>query len=548
LPSLLYYGDNLDILRRYIPTESVDLIYLDPPFNSKATYNVLFAESSGKQSSAQIRAFEDTWHWDGAAEETYRETIEAGPATLSGLLIALRHLLGTNDMLAYLVMMAPRLVELRRVLKPAGSIYLHCDPTASHYLKLLMDAIFGHDCFRNEIIWRRTSAHSDAKQGAEHFGRIHDVLLFYSKGAAITWNVQYIPHDGEYVRKHYPFTEPGTGRKYGLWDITGPGGAAKGNPFYEIFGIEKHWRYSKARMEQKIQEGRIVQPQPGSIPREIRYLDESPGVPVGSVWNDISPLNSQARERLGYPTQKPEALLERIILSSSNPGDVVMDPFCGCGTAISAAEKLGRRWIGIDITHIAIGLIRRRLIDTFGASAHPYTVIGEPTDVESANALAVQDRYQFQWWALGLVGARPAQQDERKGKDKGVDGLLFFFDDRSGQPKKVILQVKSGHVTSRDVRDLVGVVERDNAAIGALITLRPPTRDMHTEAVSAGFYAWAPLGGEPKRYPRIQILSIADLLSGVRLEMPPRQEATFRQAPKKRAVAEQIQLDLKAAR
>lgn len=538
MTNLLYYGDNLEIMRRYVPDESVDLVYLDPPFNSQASYNVLFAEASGRRSAAQIRAFEDTWRWDEAAEITYREIVEEGAPKLSQLVQALRQFLGESDMMSYLVMMAPRLVELRRTLKPTGSIYLHCDPTASHYLKLLMDAIFGPSCFRNELVWKRSTPKGHA---FTRFPSTHDVLLFYGRADRGIWNTQYVPHDPAYVKSHYSRVEPETGLKYRLDNCLNPN-PDRPNLTYEWNGHNRVWRWTKEKMQQLHDAGRLVYSRSG-MPQYKRYLVEMPGTPVTSVWTDIHPVNSQAAERLGYPTQKPESLLERILLASSKEGDVVLDPFCGCGTAVVTAEKLRRRWIGIDITHLAIGLIRRRLIDTFGADLQPYQVIGEPTDLESANALAVQDRFQFQCWALGLLGARTAAPGEIKGKDRGIDGLLFFFDDRSDQPKKVVLQVKSGNVSSRDVRDLVGVVEREKAAIAALITLRAPTKDMVTEALSAGYYEWAPMGGEPKRYPRIQLFTVMELLEGLRLEMPPRADGTFRRAPRRHKTAQQLRLD-----
>lgn len=548
MPNLLYYGDNLDILRRYVADESVDLIYLDPPFNSQSNYNVLFAEAPGKGSAAQIRAFEDTWHWDESAELTYVQMVEQGPLKIAQVLQALRTFLGENDMLAYLVMMAPRLVELRRVLRKTGSIYLHCDPTASHYLKLIMDAILGPTNFRNEIVWKRTSAHSSAKR----YGPVHDVILMYTKSDRFTWRPQYVPYDEKYLSDHYN-SRDNNGRAFTLSDLTAAGtrNGSSGQPWmgFDPSAKGNHWKFRREALDRLNDEGRIYWPASGGWPRYIRYLDEQKGIPLQDVWTDIPPLNAKAAERLGYPTQKPEALLARILQASSNEGDVVLDPFCGCGTAIAAAEHLKRQWIGIDITHLAIALIRRRLIDTYGIDVSSYQVIGEPTDVAGASALAIQDRFQFQWWALGLLGARPAEQDERRGKDKGIDGVLYFFDDRSGQPKKVVLQVKSGHVGSRDVRDLVGVVDREKAAIGALVSLKHPTRDMMTEAVSGGFYEWAPMGGEPKRYLRIQLISIEELLAGHRLKMPPRLEATFKQAARKHiAAAQQMELDLTMAK
>ena len=297
--NVLYYGDNLKILRDHIPDESVDLIYLDPPFNSNRNYNVLFKETTGAGSEAQIEAFEDTWHWGPAALVTYDEVVTGPHQEVARMLKAMVEGLGHNQVTAYLTMIAIRLIELHRVLKPTGSIYLHCDPTTGAYLKLLLDAVFEPLRFRNEIIWQRTSAHADTKQGSQHFGRVHDTILFYTNSGTIAWNPQHVAHDENYIRTHYPYTEEATGRRYGLWDITGPGGAAKGNPYYEIFGTKKYWRYSQANMEEKIQQGKVIQPRPGAVPREIRYLDESLGAPVGTLWTDISPINSQAKERLG---------------------------------------------------------------------------------------------------------------------------------------------------------------------------------------------------------------------------------------------------------
>ena len=332
MTNTLYYGDNLDVLRRYVPDESVDLVYLDPPFNSNASYNVLFKERSGEESPAQIKAFTDTWEWTQESERTFEQEIVLNPETppnVKEMVSAFRQFIGSNAMMAYLVMMTPRLVQLRRVLKPTGSIYLHCDPTASHYLKLLMDAVFGKENFRTEITWKRTSAHSDTRQGRQQHGRVHDLILFYSKSGSWTWNAIYTEYDQSYVDQFYRHVESGTGRRYRLGDLTGPGGAAKGNPSYEVLGVTRYWRYSKDRMAELLKEGRVVQTRPGAVPAYKRYLDEMPGVPLQDLWTDIRPIASQARERLGYPTQKPQALLERIIEASSNEGDVVLDPFCG---------------------------------------------------------------------------------------------------------------------------------------------------------------------------------------------------------------------------
>ncbi|MHB8123755.1 MAG: DNA methyltransferase [Desulfuromonadaceae bacterium] len=525
--NLLYYGDNLDILRRYVKDETVDLVYLDPPFNSNTNYNVLFAEKDGSKAASQIQAFSDTWTWNQESESIFAEIVTAG-GKVSDCLQAFRTFLGECDMLAYLVMMAPRLVELRRVMKPTGSIYLHCDPAASHYLKMLMDAVFGPENFRTEIVWKRTTAHSDNKQGRCQHGRLHDVLLFYTKGNRWTWNQLFTPYDDAYVDSKYRSAEPETGRRFMLDNITGPGGAAKGNPQYEVMGVTRFWRYSREKMDELIRQGRIVQPSPGAVPRYKRYLDEMPGLPLQDVWTDIDPINSQAQERLGYPTQKPQALLDRIISASSNPGDIVLDPFCGCGTTIAAAQALGRPWIGIDITHLAISLIKTRLKDSFGDSAS-FKVLGEPVSVPDAERLAESDPYQFQWWALGLVGARPVEQ--KKGADKGIDGRIIFQGDKPGSFESVILSVKAGKTGSAHVRDLKGVLEREKAAIGVLITMQEPTAPMKTEAATAGFYE-SPLWG--KKYPKIQLFTVAELLDGKKIEMPPIREvgATFKKAPK----------------
>jgi site-specific DNA-methyltransferase (adenine-specific) len=470
--NVLYYGDNLAVLKRYVASESVDLVYLDPPFKSNQDYNVLFAEQDGTRSAAQIKAFDDTWRWDLGAALMYEQMVELG-GRVSQVMQAFRTFLGENDMLAYLAMMAPRLVELRRVLKPTGSIYLHCDPTASHYLKLLMDAVFGPTNFRREIVWRSGWV-SGFKAAAKNWVRNHDVILYYAKNAktGYTFNkdLAYRPHEEGYARR-------------------GGGGNTK-------------------------------------------------GVAIDDVWDEValySPwIKSFSQEKLGYMTQKPLALLERIISVSSNDGDVVLDPFCGCGTTVHAAQKLGRKWVGIDITHLSINLMKRRLRDAFGDDVF-FQVVGEPVSLPDADALAKQDPYQFQWWALGLVGARPA--DEKKGADKGIDGRLYFHDEATGgKTKQIIFSVKAGHTNVAHVRDLRGVVEREKAEMGVLITLQDPTLPMRTEAAAAGIYR-SPGWGQD--YPRLQIITVGELLSGKRLNAPPagHVSVTFKRAPRARAAA-----------
>ncbi|MGH9395722.1 MAG: DNA methyltransferase [Terriglobia bacterium] len=519
----LYFGDNLEVLRASVPADSVDLIYLDPPFNSNANYNVLFAEKSGEKSAAQIHAFEDTWGWGLESEAAYNELVTRGQKKLADLMQALLSFLGRNDMMAYLVMMAIRLVELHRVLKSTGSIYLHCDPTASHYLKLLMDSLFRPENFLAEITWKRTGTHSDAKR----WSPVADILLHYSRGGSPSWNPLHDPHSEDYIADKYRYCDPG-GRRYTLDNMTSP--KPRPNMMYDWKGHPSPplgWRYSKETMARLDTEGRIWYPDSKTKrPRLKRYLDEMEGVLAGNVWTDIDPINSQAQERLGYPTQKPEALLERIIKASSNEGDLVLDPFCGCGTAIAVAERLKRRWIGIDVTYLAINLVQRRLRDTFGTELSPYQIIGAPKDLAGAEELKNIDPYQFEWWAVDLVDARPAH-DRKKGADAGVDGYINFLDDKSGVAKKVVVQVKSGHVGPNTVRDLKGVLEREKAVIGALVTLRDPTKPMLREAASAGFYKSENF---PERYPRLQILAIRDLLEGKQLLFPRHRVETFKKA------------------
>ena len=529
----LYFGDNLDILREHVADETVDLIYLDPPFNSNATYNVLFQEKGGEQSAAQIEAFEDTWHWGLESERAYHEVVVQAPKKLADLVQALRAFLGQNDMMAYLTMMAQRMVELHRVLKPTGSLYLHCDPTASHYLKMLLDTVFGAKRFRREIIWQRSLSHG----GASNYNSVHDTIFYYSKTGIVTWNPQYQPHDPGYIESHYNLVDEDN-RPYQLVAAHGSGqGPARR---FEDRLLEppagRHWAWEQDRIDQLMAAGRIVFTRTG-MPRYKRYLDDTPGKPLADVWTDIFPVNSQAHERLGYPTQKPEALLERIINASSNEGDLVLDPFCGCGATIAVAERLKRRWIGVDVTHLAITLMKNRLEDTYGTDLAPYEVIGEPKDLASASALAAQDRFQFEWWALGLVDARPAQ-DKRKGADRGVDGYIYFFDDRSGKAKTVVVQVKSGHVQASHVRDLVGVLDREKAAFGVLVTLEEPTGPMRKEAASAGFYA-SPQDAN-RSVPRVQLLTIRELVDGRQVQYPwlvP--TATFKRAQRRKQEAEQ---------
>lgn len=525
----LFYGDNLKILRDYISDESVDLIYLDPPFNSNRSYNVLFKDESGQEMTSQIRAFEDTWHWVQSTEETLNSLINHRAGEMMS---ALCQFMGKNQMTAYLVMMTVRLIELHRVLKPTGSLYLHCDPTASHYLKIVLDCVFGVENFKNEIIWRRTTPKGLA---FTRFASSHDVLLFYRKSEKTTWNKVYTAYSDEY-EKRYNLIDEKTGRKFQATSLLNPN-PNRPNLNYEFAGHKRVWRWTKERMLKAQEEDLIYFPPSGGVPREKRFLDEQEGTPLSSVWTDIPAINAVAQERLNYPTQKPVALLERIIKASSNENDIVLDPFCGCGTAIIAAQQLKRRWIGIDITHLSIALQKYRLADSFKlVEKRDYKVIGQPEDIESARQLASGDndsRYQFQWWALSLIKAMPlggetGSKQGKKGSDKGIDGFINFIDEHNGKFKKVIVQVKSGKVKSGDIRDLIGVVQREQAAIGVFITLESPSRDMKEEAVKAGFYFSI---GWNQNYPKIQILTIEELLNSQSVQMPPA-NLTFKVAPK----------------
>jgi len=532
----LYFGDNLDILREHIQDESIDLIYLDPPFNSKRDYNILFKTPKGHQSDAQITAFEDNWHWGEQAQKEFAELLHQPNTNVAEMIQAIRHFLGENDMMAYLTMMANRLLELHRVLKPTGSLYLHCDPTASHYLKIVLDGVFGKENFKNEVIWKRISAKGNVQR---KFGAIHDVLLVYPKklGAEV-WNQLYRPLDSGYVSTMYRYVEDGTGRRYRLDNLTAPMQRASAGQIYEWRGKRppstRCWVYAKDKMDELENQGRIVFSRTG-YPSYKRYLDENPGEKLPDIWDDIQP--AFGNESLGYPTQKPIALLERIIQASSNEGDLVLDPFCGCGTAVLAAQKLKRQWIGIDITHLAISLIEKRLKDAFPGI--DFEVHGTPKDLDGARDLAARDKYQFQWWACSLVNAQP-YQGKKKGADSGIDGLIFFQDD-DGPAKKAVVSVKGGdNVNVAMIRDLAHVVERENAQIGLFVTLAEPTRPMKEEAAAVGYYE-SPVVG--KSFPKIQILTIEKLLNGAEQVLYPdlgRGGLTFKKAKK-----EEKQLDQK---
>ncbi len=540
----LYYGDNLDILRTYISDESVDLIYIDPPFNSNQAYNVIFSETDGSSSQAQIQAFEDTWRWGETTEQAYHELVGTAPHLLVETIKSFRGFLTETTLMAYLVMMALRLVELHRVLKPTGSFYLHCDPTASHYLKIILDQIFGVQNFQNEIVWKRTSSHNDPKR----FGRVGDRILFYSRSKVKTFNVIYSDYSPEQLSRYKYEDERGCYRAENLtaphysptrtveWRGTHP-------------GSNRQWRFSIEELERLYAEEYVLLRQDG-CPRKDGlkvYLDEAKGAPAQNIWADIPRIGNTSKERLGYPTQKPEALLERIIEASSNEGDVVLDAFCGCGTAVAVAQRFNRRWIGVDITHLAIALLKYRLADAFGDDVE-YEIIGEPKDAQSAKALAVQDRYQFQWWALSLIRARP-YQGKKKGADEGVDGVIYYEDVDPDKPKKtltrkIVIQVKSGKVSVKDIRELKSVVDSQDAVIGVFITLNPPTQPMLKEAATAGRFQW--LHVAHTTYPKIQIRTIDELLAGNGIDYPQTPiDVTFRRAERATPQSQQIEIEVR---
>ncbi len=526
----LYYGDNLVVLRDSIKDESVDLVYLDPPFNSQATYNVLFKSPTGAQSPAQIEAFEDTWHWDtGDAERAFDEVMKSGNAEVAELLRSIRSFLKENDMMAYLVMMCIRLLELHRVLKSTGTLYLHCDPTASHYLKILLDGIFGADRFMAEIIWKRTNARGTTGK----WPRVHDVILVYTKSDEFCFNALKVKADA--AKMPHTLITAADGLKYQTYELTAPGATKEGESGKPWQGHDpnkygRHWGNSHAQMDEWDADGLIHWPKDGGFPRrraEAPFDPESREVVVGDTWVDIDRINQAAKERLGYPTQKPVALLERIIAASSKEGDVVLDPFCGCGTTIHAAEKLDRKWIGIDVTHLAISLIEKRLKDAFPSVK--FQTHGTPKDLDGAKALALADKYQFQWWAVSLVDAVPFG-GKKKGADGGIDGYIYFKPDGKTTEKVVVSVKGGGNVNVSMVRDLAHVVEREKAKIGLFITLTDPTKPMNVEAIKAGFY-------EPPAHakvPKIQIMTIEELFAGKRPQIPMIDTASFKKASKEK--------------
>lgn len=515
----LYFGDNLEVLDEHVADESVDLVYLDPPFNSNRNYSVIFGRNrAADESAAQSDAFEDTWRWTHTTEVLIGDLSNTAPTRVADALSAYYTLLGESEALAYLVNMTPRLLQLYRVLKPTGSLFLHCDPTMSHYLKVLLDAMFDARSFRNEIIWNRTGA--KALQ-TTRLARNHDVVLSYGKTDAFTFDndAMFIPYDeaelDDKTREKYSLKDK-DGRRYQLTSLINPA-ADRPNLTYEFLGVTRVWRWTKERMQAAHEAGEVVQTAPGRVPRLKRYLDEQRGKPLSDVWTDITPINARAAERLGYPTQKPVALLERIIKLATRPGDVVLDPFCGCGTTVDAAQRLGRNWIGIDITQLAIDVITTRLNYTFGTRVFDdIKISGIPKDLRGAQALFDLSPLEFETWAVTMINAEP---NRKQVADKGVDGVARFPLGGKAQIGKLIVSVKGGKTINPSmVRDLSGAIEARNAQMGVLITIAPATRGV-TDAINHGGVFTHP--GNGQKYPRLQHITVADLLAKKRPEVPP---------------------------
>ena len=510
----LYYGDCMTIMQD-MRLQSVDLIYLDPPFNSNREYNAIYKDETGRPLPDQIEAFCDLWQLDEERERSLRNMPvlmrESGidDQTVEFWKLWMNALRGTQPrLLAYLSYMVERLLQMKVILKPTGSLYLHCDPTASHYIKAMLDAIFGHENFCNEIVWKRFNFHADAKK----FGAISDRILYYAKGKKRLFNAVKVPYSKEYIESK--FTHSDKGRSYRLDNLNPPGGRG---PVYEFHGARKAWRYKEATMRNLDSEGRIYTK--SKIPQLKRYLDEMPGQAVADIWTDIPPINSMAKERMGYATQKPMKLLDRIIRASSNPGDVVLDPFCGCATTLEAAERLNRQWIGIDIAIHAIKRVARvRLQDRLGlVEGRDFTVQGVPRNMEGSQDLWEHDKYHFQKWAVEQVDGFVTT---RRTADGGIDGRLYFAVPNEKDLQSMVLEVKGGaNVGISTVRDLRGVLERDTALMAGLIVMHNPSHrkglNFEREMAAAGDLT---VRGIP--YPRMQILTVEEILEGRRFNTP----------------------------
>ncbi len=523
-PNKLFYGDCLTIFQG-MRKHSVDLIYLDPPFNSNREYNAIYKDETGRPLPDQIEAFCDLWTLD----EERERAIRAMPILLrkAGIddevaefwklwMNALRNT--QPRLLAYLSYMVERLIQMKSILKPTGSIYLHCDPTASHYIKVMMDGIFGHQNFKNEITWQRTESHNTASR----YGNISDILLYYTKSPNSTWNQLYVEY-GEAQLARFRHVDEGS-RRYKLDDLTAPRPSSNSGKF-EWRGTKpgptRGWGYEKSQLELWWEEGRIHTKRDGT-PRMDGlkvYLDESKGKPLQNIWTDIPRIPNTSSERMGYATQKPVALLERIIKASSNPGDVVMDPFCGCATTLESAHMLGRRWIGIDIAIHAIKRVARvRLQDRLGLiDGKDFVVDGVPRNIEGAKDLWKRDKYHFQKWAVEEVGGFVTT---KRTADGGIDGRLYFAIPKEKDLQSMAIEVKGGkNVDIRDLRALHGVLDNDEALMAGLIIMDPlpPRKDenFHQDIAKAG-----DLEVEGVKYSRMQMLAVDEILEGKRFHTP----------------------------
>ncbi len=523
----LFYGDNLETIRKYIKDESVDLCYIDPPFNSKRNYNQIY-NNIGTEDKAQAQAFVDTWTWDRNAELGLIEILANEKGLLSRqtvkLIMGLQEVLGKGTLLAYIISMTLRIAEIHRVLKPTGSFYLHCDPTASHYLKLVLDGIFcgnGGE-FQSEIVWKRKSGRGESNYQSIGFGQQNDIIFMYTKSTTAYFNNENSLENAQnYIEERFKYVDE-NGKRYMRSPLNSP--SFRENLRYEYKGHQppaKGWAVGRELMEKMDSEGRLYFPPNKSqkIYRKI-FLDEYKGQPIQNLWYDIPFINPMAKERLGYPTQKPEALLERIIKASSKEGDVVFDAYCGCGTTVAVAEKLKRNWIGCDITYQSVSLILKRLEDTYGKTCLDNVILnGVPRDMASARALAnKQDdrlRKEFEKWALLTYSNNRAIINEKKGADKGIDGIAFILESAE-KTREIIFSVKSGKVGVAQVRDLRGVIERENAAIGVLITLEEPTSEMLKECKMAGVYE-NPFFGT---FNKLECVTIQDVLDGKIIKLP----------------------------
>lgn len=529
----LICGDNLAVLRSdAIDTASVDLVYLDPPFNSKSIYNLPF-QKLGKDAAA-VEAFKDIWHWDEDTRELERECKERHLG-LWNFIQYVKIIRGGEDSLsAYLVNMAVRLAELPRVMKTTATIYLHCDPTASHYLKLMLDAIFGADNFRSEVIWKRTSSHNSARR----WGPIHDVILFASKSSKFKWNRVAIEYDEKYIARFYKHVDD-EGQRYRLSDLTGSGirHGESGEPWNDFnpTAFSRHWAIpsevkkefpehedkkmgTKKWLDLFDSEGLVEMTGEGGWPHVRRYFEMMGGQKVQDIILDIPPLSKRHAERLGYPTQKPIELLERIIASSSDQNDIILDPFCGCGTTLHAAEQLHRNWIGIDISKFSVGVVKNRLIESFKKDiAKQITVSGIPTDQETAMALAKENPWEFEKWACGQVGAKGLYKRlGAKGADDGIDGVIEFYAAPS-ETSYAIVQVKGGHVGVNDVKALYTDVETEPLAKAGVFICFDKYKRTALGATPAKKFKDKIAGNE---WPVIQVLTVEEMLAGKMPRLP----------------------------